>query len=70
MFDVFCQRRETRRNYFPNFFLDPVRVARAVDQRNAIWLASGQFSVRFADSLIKLGRLLFHPIRSTRFLHS
>src|SRR6266567_3079101 len=61
---------ETRAKDFPNLGLDLIRAVRAVDEHNAIWLVRGQFSIRVTDKLVKLRRLLFHPIRSTPLLHS
>src|SRR6266404_5147105 len=58
-----CQRRKTRRKRFPNLFFDLVDFARAIDHDNALGPVRREVAISFADTLIKFGGLLFHPIR-------
>src|SRR5687768_13523613 len=46
----------------PDLIFDLVGRSRAVEQKATIWLARGEIAVGFADSLVKLDRLLFHPV--------
>jgi len=72
MFDVRCfsQSRKTRAKHFPDLILDLICVARALDQHDSIWCARSKLAVCFANTLIKLSGLLFHPVDPARLLHS
>src|SRR5207244_9394793 len=58
-----CQHRKTRRKRFPNLLFDLVDVAGGIDRDNALWLVRREVAISFADTLVKFGGLLFHPIR-------
>src|SRR4030095_8040973 len=58
-----CQHRKTRRKRFPNLFFDLVDVARAIDHDDALWLVLRELAISSANTLLKFGGLLFHPIR-------
>src|SRR5262249_18785719 len=67
----FCQHRKTRAKRFPNFPFDLTRLARTIDEDDALWLLSCELVISFANAFVKLGGLLFHPISFTpRVLHS
>src|SRR5882724_2133226 len=54
----------------PDLLLDLVCVTRTVDQHNAFRLTSSKLAIRFANALVKLLRLLLHPVWPAWFLHS
>src|SRR6266446_8071085 len=66
--DVSSQLWKTGAKYCPDVVLDLVRVARAVDQHDAIWFARCQVAISSPNTLIKLSRFLFHSIRPARLL--
>ena len=59
-----------RQKDLPDLVLDLIHVARAIDQHNPAGFACGQLPITFANLFVKLRRLLLHPVRLARFLHS
>src|SRR5437870_2457398 len=55
---------ETRAKHLPDLVLDLVHVTRTVDQHNPFWLPSSKVAIRFANTLVKLLRLLLHSVWS------
>ncbi len=67
---ICAERWKTRAKHLPDLILDLIRVTRAIDQDNAIWLTRAKVAICLANALVKLLGFLLHPILSTRFLHS
>src|SRR5215471_16625497 len=67
----FCQHRKARAKRFPNLLFDVTRLARTIDEDDALWLLSRELVISFANAFVKLGGLLFHHISfARRMLHS
>ncbi len=63
MFDVFASIEKREAQVFPRSRLSiSSGIARTIDQDNALWLVRRELAISFANTLIKFGGLLFHPI--------